>query len=71
MVQQLQRGESVLPESFESCTLLYSDIVGFTTLASQSTPIEIVDLLNALYTTFDLCIAKFDAYKVSSLKEFK
>ena len=64
-MEQLKRGEQVKPESFDSVTVFYSDIVSFTTLSSQSTPTEVVDLLNDLYTVFDTGIAKFDAYKVN------
>ncbi|GAU96048.1 hypothetical protein RvY_07549 [Ramazzottius varieornatus] len=67
VVEQLKRGEQVKPESFDSVTVFYTDIVSFTTLSSQSTPTEVVDLLNDLYTVFDTCIAKFDAYKVETI----
>ncbi|GAU95855.1 hypothetical protein RvY_07397-2 [Ramazzottius varieornatus] len=67
VAEQLQRGESVLPESYRSCSVLNTDIVGFTALASASTPFEVVDFLNSLYTTFDICISKFDAYKIETI----
>ena len=64
VADKLKVGETVPAEIYAAATIYFSDIVEFTNLSSMSTPIEVVDLLNDLYTCFDDIIAMFDVYKV-------
>ncbi|XP_022796077.1 atrial natriuretic peptide receptor 1-like [Stylophora pistillata] len=67
VAEELKRGQPVTAETFDWATLFFSDIVGFTKLASESTPLQIVDLLNDLYTCFDEIIDMHDVYKVETI----
>ncbi|UJR25296.1 hypothetical protein I4U23_006648 [Adineta vaga] len=67
VAKDLINGRKAPAEYYESVTVYFSDIVGFTIIASTCTPNETCDMLNQLYSIFDSLLENFDVYKVETI----
>lgn len=67
VAQQLWQGQIVQAKKFSNVTMLFSDIVGFTAICSQCSPLQVITMLNALYTRFDRQCGELDVYKVETI----
>uniref|UniRef100_A0A3Q3MNR9 Guanylate cyclase soluble subunit alpha-1 n=1 Tax=Mastacembelus armatus TaxID=205130 RepID=A0A3Q3MNR9_9TELE len=67
VAQQLWRGQTVKAKKFDRVTMLFSDIVGFTAVCSLCTPMQVITMLNELYTRFDHQCGELDVYKVETI----
>jgi class 3 adenylate cyclase len=64
VADSLKAGVSVTPQLYASASVLFTDIVDFTVLCGSSTPLQIVSMLNTLFSEFDATVSAHDAYKV-------
>ncbi|XP_069119484.1 uncharacterized protein [Argopecten irradians] len=67
VAERLKRSEEVVAETFQHSTLFFGDIVGFTQISSNSSPLQVVNMLNKLFSCFDKRIEEHDVYKVETI----
>ncbi|XP_076086310.1 uncharacterized protein LOC143056978 [Mytilus galloprovincialis] len=67
VAEDLKQKGSFNAEHFTECTIFQSDMVGFTQLSSNSSPFQVTDMLNTLFSCFDDRISIYDTYKVETV----
>jgi adenylate cyclase len=67
IVERLRQGERVIADHIAEATILFSDLVDFTSLAGRLPPERTVTLLAALFTEFDALAARFGLEKIKTI----
>ncbi len=64
IAEQLKQQNRTIADHFESVTILFADLVGFTNLFARLPPIEIVEILNEIFSEFDRISTKYGLEKI-------
>ena len=64
VARELKEGKGAPATFHPEVTILFSDIEGFTTICNRCHPLQVVTMLNELYTQFDSHIDECGVYKV-------
>lgn len=67
IAEQLKNDTSTIAERIDGATILFADIVGFTTLSQSIAPEKLVDLLNNIFSEFDIIAKKFELEKIKTI----
>ncbi|KAM8784448.1 guanylate cyclase soluble subunit beta-2-like [Rhynchonycteris naso] len=67
VAHQLKEGKKVAAGEFKTCTILFSDVVTFTNICAACEPIQIVKMLNSMYSKFDRLTSVHEVYKVETI----
>jgi len=67
IADRLKGGAEVIVDRFEAVTVLFADIVGFTSLSSRVPPEQLVGMLNELFSEFDKLAEKHGLEKIKTI----
>jgi adenylate cyclase len=67
IAQRLKQDQHLIAEHFEDVTILFADIVGFTPLSAHLEPIELVNLLNQIFSDFDQLAQQYGVEKIKTI----
>lgn len=67
IAERLKKNETTIAEYFPEVTVLFADIVGFTHLATVMPPIDLVELLNKIFSGFDLLCEQHGLEKIKTI----
>lgn len=67
IADKLKQEQSIIAESFSEVSVLFADIVGFTKLSASISPIELVHMLNEIFSKFDDLAEKHGLEKIKTI----
>jgi adenylate cyclase len=67
IAERMKAGETNIADLYLDVTVLFADLVGFTSLAAHVPAPEVVALLNQVFSTFDMLTAKHGLEKIKTV----
>ena len=67
IAQRLRDGEPLIADRFDDVTLMFADIVEFTSLSASMSPTELVGVLNDVFSAFDELVEQYGLEKVKTI----
>ncbi len=67
IAQRLKQNPGIIADNFESVTVMFADIVGFTNLSAQISALELVQLLNEIFSLFDALAQRHNLEKIKTI----
>jgi class 3 adenylate cyclase len=67
IAQRLKKNPGTIADGFEEATILFADIVGFTSYTENVAPDKLVDLLNTIFSEFDNLTDKYGVEKIKTI----
>lgn len=63
----LKNETRTIADYIDQASVLFADVVNFTPMSATMTPTELVELLNEVYSHFDMLVEKYDLEKIKTI----
>lgn len=63
----LKNENRTIADYIDGASILFADLVNFTPLTAQMPPVEMVNLLNEIFSSFDTLVEKYDLEKIRTI----
>ena len=67
ILEKLKHKEATIADRFDSASVFFADIIGFTPLSEKLSPVDLVDLLDKLFSLFDALVVKHKVEKIKTI----
>jgi PAS domain S-box-containing protein len=67
IAERLKLGPTIIAESFAEATVLFADIVEFTSLSARVSPNDLINLLNQIFSAFDALMEQRGIEKIKTI----
>ncbi|MEQ8539871.1 MAG: adenylate/guanylate cyclase domain-containing protein [Coleofasciculus sp. D1-CHI-01] len=67
VAEMLKRGQRTIAESFKGVTIMFADLVNFTKFSTQTSPTQLVELLNQIFSKFDRLVEEHGVEKIKTI----
>jgi len=67
IVDRMKKGETNIADSLPDVTVMVADLVGFTTLSAHVGPEQIVEILNEIFSAFDVLVENHGLEKIKTI----
>ncbi len=67
IAERLKKKNTTIAESFEEVTVMFADLVDFTKYSAQTSPTELVEMLNVIFSTFDQLAQQHRVEKIKTI----
>lgn len=67
IINRLKQGEKIIADYFEDVTVMFADIAGFTRMSGRVSPLELVNMLNTVFSMFDKAADHYGLEKIKTI----
>ena len=67
VAMRLKADEALIADDYESASVLFADMVGFTPMSAQMTPPQLIELLNDVFASFDAFVEELGLEKIRTV----